>query len=37
MSARPTFLCVDVMKRPDAERDVQRYQAHLARVFQTGA
>ena len=35
MSALPTFLCVDVMKRPDVERDVQRYREHLARVLGT--
>jgi modulator of drug activity B len=34
MAPLPTFLCVDVMKRPDVERDVQRYQRHLAEVFQ---
>lgn len=33
MSALPTFLCVDVMKRPDVERDVARYRQHLARVL----
>jgi len=35
MRALPTFLCVDVMKRPDVERDVQRYREHLARVLQS--
>ncbi|GLX14140.1 hypothetical protein Pstr01_23790 [Pseudomonas straminea] len=34
MSALSTFLCVDVMKRPDVERDVQRYREHLAGVLQ---
>ena len=33
MRALPTFLCTDVMKRPDIERDVARYQQHLAEVF----
>ena len=33
MRALPTFLCTDVMKRPDIERDVARYQRHLAEVF----
>ena len=33
MCALPTFLCTDVMKRPDIERDVARYQRHLAEVF----
>ncbi|MFV3305925.1 NAD(P)H-dependent oxidoreductase [Pseudomonas sp. NY15181] len=33
MSALPTFLCVDVMKRPDIAGDVERYQRHLAEVF----
>ncbi|GAD61148.1 NAD(P)H-dependent oxidoreductase [Aquipseudomonas alcaligenes] len=36
MSALPTFLCTDVMKRPDIERDVARYQRHLAEVFNLG-
>jgi modulator of drug activity B len=33
MSALPTFLCVDVMKRPAIEADVARYQQHLAQVL----
>ncbi|CDF83084.1 Modulator of drug activity B [Pseudomonas knackmussii B13] len=33
MSPLPTFLCVDVMKRPDIENDVQRYLRHLDEVF----
>ncbi|SDI97221.1 modulator of drug activity B [Pseudomonas flavescens] len=34
MSALPTFLCADVMKRPDVERDVIRYRQHLAGIVQ---
>ncbi|RMO09979.1 putative proteinH quinone dehydrogenase MdaB [Pseudomonas cichorii] len=33
MTGLPTFLAVDVMKRPDIDNDVKRYEAHLARVF----
>lgn len=33
MTALPTFLAVDVMKRPSIEDDVKRYEAHLAQVF----
>lgn len=33
MSALPTFICNDVMKAPNIERDVARYEQHLARVF----
>ena len=33
MSALPTFICNDVMKVPNIERDVARYEQHLARVF----
>lgn len=33
MRALPTFLCTDVMKQPNIERDVARYQQHLAEVF----
>lgn len=33
MTALPTFLTVDVMKMPQIETDVQRYEAHLAKVF----
>jgi modulator of drug activity B len=34
MSPLPTFLSIDVMKRPAIEADVARYQQHLADVFQ---
>lgn len=37
MSPLPTFLCVDVMKRPDIEGDVARYQQHLAKMFSAQA
>lgn len=37
MSSLPTFLCVDVMKRPDVERDVARYRQHLTRVLHSAA
>lgn len=33
MSALPTFLCTDVMKVPNIERDVARYEQHLAEVI----
>src|SRR5476649_1377744 len=33
MTGLPTFLCVDVMKRPDIERDMARYEQHLIEVF----
>lgn len=33
MIALPTFLAVDVMKMPNIENDVKRYEAHLAQVF----
>ncbi|MFZ5958473.1 NAD(P)H-dependent oxidoreductase [Pseudomonas knackmussii] len=33
MSPLPTFLCVDVMKQPNIENDVQRYLRHLDEVF----
>lgn len=33
----PTFLCVDVMKRPAIEADVLRYQRHLAEVLGVNA
>ena len=33
MTGLPTFICNDVMKMPDIERDVARYEQHLARVF----
>jgi modulator of drug activity B len=34
MTGLPTFLCVDVMKRPAIEADVARYEQHLAQVAQ---
>ena len=33
MTALPTFLCVDVMKRPQPEIDAARYEQHLSEVF----
>ena len=33
MQGLPTFLCVDVMKRPQVEADVERYRRHLGEVF----
>lgn len=33
MESLPTFICNDVMKEPNIERDVSRYQKHLASVF----
>jgi modulator of drug activity B len=33
MTALPTFLAVDVMKVPNIDADVKRYEAHLAAVF----
>ncbi|WP_296247808.1 NAD(P)H-dependent oxidoreductase [Pseudomonas sp. UBA4194] len=33
MTALPTFLSVDVMKVPNIDNDVARYQQHLANVF----
>lgn len=33
MKGLPTFLCVDVMKRPDIGRDIARYKQHLTQVF----
>jgi modulator of drug activity B len=33
MTGLPTFLAVDVMKVPNIENDVKRYEAHLAKVF----
>jgi len=33
MAGLPTFLAVDVMKRPNIEADVERYKAHLAEVL----
>lgn len=37
MSGLPTFLAVDVMKRPDVPAAVAAYQAHLDRVFSAPA
>ncbi|WP_375739089.1 NAD(P)H-dependent oxidoreductase [Pseudomonas boanensis] len=37
MSALPTFLSVDVMKRPAIAADVTRYEQHLAEVFKVSA
>lgn len=31
--ALPTFLCVDVIKRPAIEADILRYEQHLAQVL----
>ncbi|ACT08570.1 NAD(P)H dehydrogenase (quinone) [Dickeya chrysanthemi Ech1591] len=33
LSALPTFICNDVIKQPDVERDIARYRAHLDQVF----
>ncbi len=33
MTALPTFLAVDVMKRPNIEGDIARYEQHLTEVF----
>ena len=33
MTGLPTFLAVDVMKVPNIDADVKRYEAHLASVF----
>lgn len=33
LTGLPTFLCVDVMKQPSIEADIERYEAHLAKVF----
>ncbi|MCY1181445.1 Modulator of drug activity B [compost metagenome] len=37
MSGLPTYLAVDVMKRPNVEAAVAAYEQHLARVFQIPA
>ncbi|AJC64892.1 NAD(P)H-dependent oxidoreductase [Dickeya zeae] len=29
----PTFICNDVIKQPDVERDIARYRAHLDKAF----
>lgn len=33
MTALPTFMCNDVIKQPDIEQDIARYQQHLAQIF----
>lgn len=33
MTPLPTFLCTDVMKRPDVENNIKRLHQHLAEVF----
>lgn len=33
MEPLPTFLCTDVMKRPNVEHNISRYKQHLAQVF----
>lgn len=33
MSALPSFICCDVMKAPNPERDTERYTEHLKSVF----
>ncbi|MGM3163073.1 NAD(P)H-dependent oxidoreductase [Dickeya undicola] len=33
LSPLPTFICNDVIKQPDVERDIARYRAHLEQVF----
>ncbi|AUQ23889.1 NAD(P)H-dependent oxidoreductase [Dickeya zeae] len=33
LSPLPTFICNDVIKQPDVERDIARYRAHLDQVF----
>lgn len=35
MTTLPTFMCNDVIKQPDIEGDITRYQEHLRRVFNT--
>ena len=37
MTPLPTFAAFDVMKNPDVEADLGRFQAHLARVFEEEA
>lgn len=36
MAPLPTFLCTDVIKRPDVEHNVARYREHLTRLFADG-
>jgi modulator of drug activity B len=33
MEALPTFSCFDVLKNPDIENDLKRFEAHLSREF----
>ena len=33
MQAMPTFACFDVMKNPDIEHDLTRFEAHLLAQF----
>ncbi|MDR2981747.1 MAG: NAD(P)H-dependent oxidoreductase [Puniceicoccales bacterium] len=33
MKPLPTFICNDVIKQPDIDQDIARYQEHLQRVF----
>lgn len=33
MTSLPTFMCNDVMKVPEPQRDVERYKAHLSSIF----
>ncbi len=33
LSPLPTFMCNDVVKQPEVEKDVLRYRAHLQKVF----
>lgn len=33
MTPLPTFLCVDVIKQPDVENNIKRYEQHLTQVF----
>ncbi|MNH38569.1 Modulator of drug activity B [compost metagenome] len=37
MTGLPTYLAVDVMKRPNVEAAVAAYEQHLAEVFQVQA
>jgi len=33
MEGLPTFICNDVIKLPNVDRDIARYRAHLASIF----
>ena len=33
MSGLPTFICNDVIKQPEIERDIARYREHLGKIF----